>query len=181
MRSFGKDVILLAHTAEDKKGDDIIFRPDMVGASKKEAYKVADMMGYMTTHQGQQGTQKAIYFAPSTAFHAKDSGAIGNLILNDLDVQPDQLDSILNQAKNHINSLSESQAKAQKELDDWDSEVLAAESLEDFEELKAKLPQGHVFVRQMWNKAVEQARQYGFAYDGQTKTFASVQPQEQTA
>ncbi|MEL1606889.1 AAA family ATPase, partial [Acinetobacter baumannii] len=84
----------------------------------------------------------------STAFHAKDSGAIGNLILNDLDVQPDQLDSILNQAKNHINSLSESQAKAQKELDDWDSEVLAAESLEDFEELKAKLPQGHVFVRQ---------------------------------
>lgn len=66
-------------------------------------------------------------------------------------------------------------------MDDWDSEVLAAESLEDFEELKAKLPQGHVFVRQMWNKAVEQARQYGFAYDGQTKTFASVQPQEQTA
>lgn len=181
LRSFGKDVILLAHTAEDKKGDDIIFRPDMVGASKKEAYKVADMMGYMTTHQGQQGTQKAIYFAPSTAFHAKDSGAIGNLILNDLDTQPDQLDSILNQAKNHINSLSESQAKAQKELDDWDSEVLAAESLEDFEELKAKLPQGHVFVRQMWNKAVEQARQYGFAYDGQTKTFTNVQPQEQTA
>lgn len=36
LRSFGKDVILLAHTAEDKKGDDIIFRPDMVGASKKK-------------------------------------------------------------------------------------------------------------------------------------------------
>ena len=139
------------------------------------------MMGYMTTHQGQQGTQKAIYFAPSTAFHAKDSGAIGNLILNDLDTQPDQLDSILNQAKNHINSLSESQAVAQKELDEWESEVLASESLDDFEALKLKLPQGHVFVRQMWDKAIEQARQYGFAYDKQSKAFVSTQPKEQTA
>ncbi|ENV76236.1 ATP-binding protein [Acinetobacter ursingii] len=181
LRSFGKDVVLLAHTAEDKKGDDIIFRPDMVGASKKEAYKVADMMGYMTTVQGAQGTQKAINFSPNIAFHAKDSGAIGNLILNDLDTQPDQLDSILNQAKSHINNLSESQAEAQKELDNWQSEVLASELIEDFEQLKAKLPKNHVFVRQMWNEVLQQARQYGFDFNKESNSFVSVQPREQTA
>ena len=174
LRSFGKDVVLLAHTAEDKKGDDIIFRPDMVGASKKEAYKVADMMGYMTTIQGAQGTQKAIHFAPNTAFHAKDSGSIGNLILDDLDQTPTLLANILQQAKDHINSLSESQAAAQKGLDDWKSEVLAAESLEDFEALKEKLPNGHVYVHQMWRDAIEQARQCGFDFDKANKRFVAV-------
>lgn len=33
--NMGKDIVILAHAAEDKDGDNIIKRPDMVGGSKR--------------------------------------------------------------------------------------------------------------------------------------------------
>lgn len=123
IRSFGKDVILLAHAAEDKKGEDLIIRPDMMGSSKKEAYKIADMMGYMTTIQGEQGAEICLNFSPSTLHHAKDSGAIGNITLKGLDQEPDALADIIAQAKSHINSLTDIQAEALRELDSFNWSV----------------------------------------------------------
>lgn len=149
LRSFGKDVVLLAHSAEDKKGDDLIIRPDMVGGSKKEAYKVADMMGYMTTIQGRDGTEKLISFAPSASHHAKDSGAIGNISLPNLDNVPDTLAGIIEQAKTHINSLSESQAQAMSELNDWQAECQTASNADDLNSLKNKLNPEHPYYRDM--------------------------------
>lgn len=40
LRNMGKDIVILAHAGEDKDGDNIIKRPDMVGSSKKEVYKI---------------------------------------------------------------------------------------------------------------------------------------------
>ena len=65
LRNMGKDIVILAHAAEDKDGDNIIKRPDMVGGSKKEVYKIADMMGYMTVQQGVNGAERVLSFAPS--------------------------------------------------------------------------------------------------------------------
>src|SRR6185436_2668694 len=39
MRSFGLDVVLIAHIDEQKKGDDVIVRLDAQGSSKNEIYK----------------------------------------------------------------------------------------------------------------------------------------------
>lgn len=149
IRSFGKDVVLLAHSAEDKKGDDVIVRPDMVGGSKKEAYKVADMMGFMTTIQGRDGNEKLISFSPSAAHHAKDSGAIGNMTLPDLDKNPSTLAELIQRAKDHINSLSESQAAMMQELEAYRGDCMAAENASDLNELKARLDPNHIFRKEM--------------------------------
>jgi len=45
MHSFGKDVILIAHSDEQHKGDDLIERLDVQGGTKNEIYKAVDAMG----------------------------------------------------------------------------------------------------------------------------------------
>lgn len=55
IRGYGKDVVILAHATEDKKGDDIIFRPDIGGKNKNELYRQADLMGYLTNVDGDKG------------------------------------------------------------------------------------------------------------------------------
>lgn len=143
LRSFGKDVVILAHAAEEKDGEQSKVRPDMVGGSKKEAYKVADMMGYMTTVQGQNGAAKALHFTPSQAYHAKDSGGVGNLMLPDLDKEPSLLAGIIQQAKDHINSLSESQAQAQGELNDFRADCMDASNAGELNALIGRLDKKH--------------------------------------
>lgn len=149
IRSFGKDVILLAHAAEDRKGEELIIRPDMVGGSKKEAYKVADLMGYMTTIQGEQGAEISLNFSPSTAHHAKDSGAIGNITLPGLDKNPTALADIVQQAKDHINSLSESQVLALQQLEQYRMACMAAENADDLNDLREQLQTGHLYLKEM--------------------------------
>ena len=111
LRNMGKDIVILAHAAEDKDGDNIIKRPDMVGGSKKEVYKVADMMGYMTVVQGMQGAERVLAFAPSPNYLAKDSGQVGNITVTDMVNNPNQLANIIQATKDHINSLSAEQVK----------------------------------------------------------------------
>ncbi|EKU62840.1 hypothetical protein ACINNAV113_1109, partial [Acinetobacter baumannii Naval-113] len=38
-----------AHASEDQNGDQIIYRPDLGGKNRNELYRIADVMGYLTT------------------------------------------------------------------------------------------------------------------------------------
>lgn len=157
LRSFKKDIIILAHASEDKDGDNVIKRPDMVGGSKKEAYKVADMMAYMTVQDSNNGPIRRLNFVPSTSYLAKDSGMVGNITINSLDDFPNQMADIIKATKDHINSLSEEMAKAQKDLDDIRVEMMDIENAEHVNTLIDGLKTQHPMYKQMkidiWNAA----------------------------
>ena len=144
LRGFGKDIILLAHAAEDKKGENIIIRPDMVGKSKSEAYKVADLMGYMTTDEDSTGRAiKVIDFRPSPAFLAKDSGALGRVECPDMRKAAHHMADVLEGAKSYINSMSAEQAKYQAELDEFRGRIIEAETAEDLNALLLEISKDH--------------------------------------
>ncbi len=149
LRGMGKDIVLLAHTSEDKDGDNIIKRPDMVGGSKREAYKIADMMAYMTTQHGQDGDIKTLNFIPHPAYLAKDSGQIGNVTVIPVADAPNQLADIIQKTKDHINSFSAEAAKAHQDLSDLRSELMSAENAESINKLIAKLKPDHLLFNQM--------------------------------
>lgn len=175
LRGMGKDIVLLAHASEDKDGDNVIKRPDMVGGSKKEAYKVADMMGYMTMQQGQNGAVRVLNFTPNHTYLAKDSGQIGNIVINSMTDAPNQLADIIQATKNHINSLSAEAAKAQQDLDDLRTELVGAEDAEHINTLIDGLKVNHPLYKQMrsdiWNAA--QAMQ-GIKFDDTARHFVDV-------
>ena len=41
----GKDIVIVAHSTEDQKNDETIDRIDIIGGSRNEINKNADMMG----------------------------------------------------------------------------------------------------------------------------------------
>lgn len=149
LRGMGKDIVLLAHTSEDKDGDNIIKRPDMVGGSKREAYKIADMMAYMTTQHGQDGDIKTLNFIPHPAYLAKDSGQIGNVTVLPVANAPKQLADIIQATKDHINSFSAEAAKAHQDLSDLRSELMISENAESINKLIAALNPEHLLFNQM--------------------------------
>ena len=76
--SFGKDVVFIAHASEDQNGDQVIYRPELGGKNRNELYRIADIMGYLTTvTTGEGKNARVINFKPSPTHHAKNSGALG--------------------------------------------------------------------------------------------------------
>src|SRR6185436_10349945 len=61
VRSFGLDVVLLAHSDEQRKGDELIERLDAQGGSKNEIYKCADVMGRLYLDKG----KRILNFSPT--------------------------------------------------------------------------------------------------------------------
>lgn len=160
LRGMGKDIVLLAHTAEDKDGDNIIKRPDMIGGSKREVYKIADMMGYMTANHSSKGVVTSLNFAMHPAYLAKDSGNIGNTVIVPMDEGPHQLANIIQATKDHINSMSSSAARAHQDLSNVRSGIMNAMSDRNaagFNNLLKGLDTTHPLYEQMkrdiWNSA----------------------------
>lgn len=176
LRGMGKDIVLLAHASEDKDGDNVIKRPDMVGGSKKEAYKVADMMGYMTMQQGQNGAVRVLNFTPNHTYLAKDSGQIGNIVINSMTDAPNQLADIIQATKNHINSLSAEAAKAQQQLENLRNDLLDAETTSDLDELKADLNKAHPLYKEMALSVMSRSKALGFIYDKSSDSFIEPEP-----
>ena len=176
LRGMGKDIVLLAHASEDKDGDNVIKRPDMVGGSKKEAYKVADMMGYMTMQQGQNGAVRTLNFIPHPAYLAKDSGQIGNIVINSMTDAPNQLADIIQATKNHINSLSAEAAKAQQQLENLRNDLLDADTTSDLDELKADLDKSHPLYKEMALSVMSRSKALGFIYDKSSDSFIDPEP-----
>lgn len=176
LRGMGKDIVLLAHASEDKDGDNVIKRPDMVGGSKKEAYKVADMMGYMTMQQGQNGAVRVLNFTPNHTYLAKDSGQIGNIIINSMTDAPNQLADIIQATKNHINSLSAEAAKAQQQLENLRNDLLDADTTSDLDELKADLDKSHPLYKEMALSVMSRSKALGFIYDKSSDSFIDPEP-----
>jgi len=144
LRGFGKDIILLAHAGEDKKGENVIVRPDMTGKSKTEAYKVADLMAYMTTEDGRNGKPiKVLEFSPSSSYLAKDSGGLGRVECPDLTTVPDHMAQLIQQAKDHINNLTADQLKYQQDLDQFRADCIDCTTADELNAMVSKLDKAH--------------------------------------
>ena len=175
LRNMGKDIVILAHAAEDKDGDDIVKRPDMVGGSKKEVYKVADMMGYMTVVQGMQGAERVLAFAPSPNYLAKDSGQVGNITVTDMVNNPSQLANIIQATKDHINSLSAEQVKYQQDLGEVRAKLMEVETVDALNDIKDSINENHPFVKQMKADVWQTGQRLGFSYNRDDNKFEAVE------
>ena len=175
LRNMGKDIVILAHAAEDKDGDNIIKRPDMVGGSKKEVYKVADMMGYMTVVQGMQGAERVLAFAPSPNYLAKDSGQVGNITVTDMVNNPSQLANIIQATKDHINSLSAEQVKYQQDLGEVRAKLMEVETVDALNDIKDSINENHPFVEQMKADVWQTGQRLGFSYNRDDNKFEAAE------
>ncbi|ENV46804.1 hypothetical protein P255_00954 [Acinetobacter brisouii CIP 110357] len=157
----GKDVVFIAHASEDQNGEQVIYRPDLGGKNRNELYRIADIMGYLTTARTQEGKSvRVINFNPSSAHHAKNAGALGGesgeVYVPDLKANPTFLADMISQAKAHINTLTPEQLatiKANEDLENWQQSCKEAEYASDLDQLTESLhdmvESKHVYAESM--------------------------------
>ena len=131
LKVIGKDVILIAHSSEDKKGDDLIERLDVQGGSKGEIYKSADAMGRLYIDKG----QRVLSFSPTDTAFGKNPGNIDPIKIPDISTNPDILSVIIHDIKTKLNTLTEEQQKRQSEIADWIAKIDESDTLGHFNKL----------------------------------------------
>lgn len=80
LRSIGVDLIILAHAAEDKDGDDRIFYPSVTGQSKDLVQRIADQIGFLSYGAD---NSRVLRFQKDHRIVAKDTARLGNIIIPD--------------------------------------------------------------------------------------------------
>ena len=177
----GKDVVFIAHASEDQNGDQVIYRPDLGGKNRNELYRIADIMGYLTTvTTGEGKTERVISFRPCPTHHAKNAGNLGGetgeVWVPDLKTNPTFLADIIKQAKDHINTLTPAQIamnKAVEELNNFIQSCSEALYASDLNQLTESLQndEAHLFYQNMRQAIVKRARELGCVANKERKTW----------
>lgn len=171
--SFGKDVVFIAHASEDQNDDRIIYRPELGGKNRNELYRIADIMGYLTTVTTSEGKNaRVINFKPSPEHHAKNSGALGGdtgeVWVPDLKTNPTFLADLIAEAKAHINTLTPAQvasAKALEDFENWKQSCEEATHAGDINQLTESLDKEHMYYHNMRQIMVMRAQALGCEFN----------------
>lgn len=154
------DVVLIAHSEEQHKGDDIITRLDAHGASKNEVHKCSDVMGLVAI----DGGRRVLRMSPTATSYGKDPAGLGDVAIPSCEGGSSALAIVIQTVKDHLNQQSAAVLEAKKEQDtlvvtwqEMDAELLTSEAKRLSEEnapkrLKAALMQVAKEAGMTWDR-----------------------------
>lgn len=164
LHSFGKDVVLLAHSDEQRSGDEVIERLDVQGGSKNEIYKAADAMGRLSIIQG----KRVLNFNPTDAAFGKNPAQLDALTVPDFTREPQFLAGIVAQIKATLNQDSAESMAEQARIVEWRDSFAQIETVEDF---NAKAKELHEQPNKIKALLLSAAEARGFIFDKKAKHF----------
>lgn len=124
LRASGKDVVLIAHGKEERKGDDLILRPDMTGGSYGEVFKLADAVGYLWM----QGKKRTLEWDPQERMVGKNPAQLPSVEVPDLHQNPNFLAELIETIKEAMGAISEQGQEVTESVDEWRPKIEAAKS-----------------------------------------------------
>lgn len=166
LRSFGLDVVLLAHSDEQRSGDDLIERLDMQGGSKNEVYKVSDAMGRLAIPVG----QRSLNFSPTDTGFGKNPAQLGVLRVPDVAQDARFLAGVIQGIKDHLNTASVEQKAEAERMEKLAADLAGLETLDELNktvtEMSTSSPKDKALLLSAGLKR-------GFDWDKKAKVFVS--------
>lgn len=169
LKSFGKDIILIAHDKEDKQDDKITIRPDAMGSSKVELIKIADLLGYIYI----DGKLRSISFNPTDTHLGKNCAEIPDQQIPHLSNEPDYMARLITFTKDKMNAKSAEQLKAEQEFQAVLDDINACETLESLNVMIQLLAEGNAIHKQA---LLKHGLAMGFEFDKADKCFKIKEP-----
>lgn len=168
LRQLGKDVILIAHDAEDKNGDDVIVRPDVQGGSRGEIIKSADAIGYIY-----RASKKTILdFNPTDRWIGKNPAACGPIEVPAIDTESTFMADTIQGLKDSINAMTDEQRERMEKLAEWRGKFEELESPEDFQKMIPRCAKAREDIRsEVKRMLVQVADAKGIAFNRPNKRF----------
>lgn len=170
LKSFGKDVVLIAHMDEQRDGDAIRERLKIQGGSKDLVLTDSDVIGRISIHS----RERHLTFSPTEASFGKDPAEFGTMPL------PDQnnpsfrgcLAGIISRTKEKMNALSEEQLARKGEVE-WFEQNLP--QMKTPEEINAVLGRAKKAGRDVGRMVVKRAEEMGLEFDGDRKEYIDLE------
>lgn len=163
LTSMGKDVVLVAHEREDKKGDDLIVRPDIQGGSYGEVFKRADGIAYMY----RSGRQTILDFSPTDRWIGKNAAGFNPLVVPDFNAERGYFASVIADTKAALNRMSAEQQRVVAEIESWRER---AEAVATADEINALVGEAGALAPPVGPQAkhaiVARAKVLGFEWKG---------------
>ena len=178
LQTMGKNVVFIAHEREEKRGDDIVKRPEIGGSSANDLIKELDLVGYMSAI----GRDRTIAFDPTEYYYAKNTCSLP--AVDRLPVLVDEHGNARGE-NSYLCGVIEAYGRRQEETQRMTAEyeqlvatVTAAindsGTLEEINELVAKIPaMQHIYNSKILlaSRLNARANALGFKLDKLTKTY----------
>lgn len=168
LRQIGKDVILIAHSDEQRNGDEVIERLDVQGGSKNEIYKSVDAMGRIKVIEG----KRVLTFSPTDTAFGKNPGQLEALPIPDFSKGDAKalrfMGDVIGSIKAKLNASSEAAQKEQARMLELRESFNGLETVDQF---NAKLPELAKAEPKVKALLLSVAEAHGFTFDKKTKAF----------
>ena len=162
LKVIGKDVVLIAHSSEETKGDDILERLDVQGGSKGEIYKSADAMGRLYLLNG----KRTLSFSPTDTAFGKNPGCLMPMIIPDVSTDQGTLSTIITAIKDKLNAITEDQKKRQGMIADWTAKFQECTTAEQYNNMVKEVKNADkAIIDIVKGELHRQATAAGFTYD----------------
>ncbi len=168
VRSFGLDVVLIAHSDEQRNGDEMIERLDMQGGSKNEIYKVADLMGRIYL----LGGKRTLNLSPTDTAFGKNPAGLAPIEVPHFGAAPNFLAGVIAQTKAALNKMSADQTVVATAQAEWKDRIDECLTPEDFDNLIEPIKAADPSVRDTAKRLlVKVAKAKGWTLDKSTGSF----------
>ncbi|MEM9656650.1 MAG: ATP-binding protein [Actinomycetota bacterium] len=171
----GKDVVLIAHMDEQKRGDDVLERLDVQGSSKNELYKSADVMGRLAIGNEGGFGGRLLAFSPTDTAFGKDPAGLGTVPVPSFDEQPRFLAELMAGVKDCLNADSAAAQDLARQRAEFRDLPATADA---FSTKAAELSDADPAVKRA---LVEVAEEMGLVFDRQAKAFTGQAGQAEAA
>jgi hypothetical protein len=162
LRSHGKDVVLLAHDREEKDGDSMIVRPDIIGASLGEVMRVADFVGYLYM----SGKDRVLDFSPTDRWVGKNPGQWAPFKVPAADKAQTFMTDLMAKGREALGQVSAESAKVFEQVEAYREALKAMTAPEEFTaaipEVKKLAPMASAQIARLLH---ERATDLGFTFD----------------
>lgn len=169
-RSEAADIVIIAHSKDEKDNDIVKKVPDVTGGSYQLLLRIADQVGYMSM----QNNQRTIQWNPTDNTIGKN---VARLPLTIIPTETDPacktfMAGIIDKVKESIVSLSEAQKEALEKVAKYEEIIGLIEKVEDLNDLIAPIAEMPLILKtQLGNKMNERAKEKGWVLNKKTKLY----------
>jgi hypothetical protein len=136
LRSFGLDVVIVAHSSESTVNDTLTERIDAQGASKNEVYKSADLMGRLGFENG----KRVLNFNPTDTAFGKNPVNLAVQQVPSLAEVPEYFGEIIARTKAGLMQQDEKNSESRDQVEVWKKILAPLEKTATPAELNGLLP-----------------------------------------
>lgn len=173
LKSYKKDIILICHSDEKQRGEEVIERLDVVGGSKNEIYKTCDVMGRLAVRNG----KRTLNCNPDEAAFGKNPAGLPIVEVPEVSKDPKFMANLIQKVKDAINTETEAQKPAIEFMNKWKSKIDGAITVEDYNAIRKELVAETCAsqIRTMLGKSLtDKAKSSGISYNAKDKIYEKV-------